>query len=436
MHNNSRLSEELHVANRLRKKVESMAVAFSGFAVFDLETTGFSPARHHRVIEIGIVRLDEDLEIVEEWETLINPGRDISASGVHGITASDLRDAPTFAELIGDIWHRFEGAIPVAHNFSFDKSFILSEFSRAGVEIGSFEGLCTMQLADRCGLTNGRLRLTDLCNDLGIQKRPAHSAGNDAWMSSELLRLAAKSLDLKQMASPVSCQELWKHQATPLGITRKKVRDTPIRSPLQLVSERLSSSSLKATADQGKLDEYLLSLDKVLEDHVVDPEETEELFALAAECGLSSDDVQQLHERYVANLAAFVLADGIVTEDERRDLNRVAGLLGVDSKAVSDALKSPTSISVTTTENFTGKTVCFTGDSKCSLDGDRISKSVAEQLIQSSGMISAKSVTKKLDILVVADPDSLSGKAKKARKYGTRIIAERSFWQKLGLPVD
>jgi DNA polymerase-3 subunit epsilon len=47
-----------------------------------------------------------------------------------------------------------------------------------------------------------------------------------------------------------------------------------------------------------------------------------------------------------------------------------------------------------------------------------------------AGLRIAPRVTKSVDILVVADPDTLSGKAKKARDYGVRIIAERPFWQK------
>jgi hypothetical protein len=45
-------------------------------------------------------------------------------------------------------------------------------------------------------------------------------------------------------------------------------------------------------------------------------------------------------------------------------------------------------------------------------------------------------VTKKLNILVVADAFTQSGKAKKARKYGTRIMPEIVFWQSLGVEVE
>ncbi len=47
-----------------------------------------------------------------------------------------------------------------------------------------------------------------------------------------------------------------------------------------------------------------------------------------------------------------------------------------------------------------------------------------------------KGVTKKLDVLVLADPKSQSGKARKARKYGTRLIAETAFLRAIGMAVD
>ena len=51
-------------------------------------------------------------------------------------------------------------------------------------------------------------------------------------------------------------------------------------------------------------------------------------------------------------------------------------------------------------------------------------------------MIVAPRVTKTLDLLVVADPDSLSSKARKAYQYGTRIMAEAVFWQAIGISVE
>jgi DNA polymerase III epsilon subunit-like protein len=409
---------------------------FTGFAVFDLETTGIAVSRHHRVIEIGIVRLDEELDIVEEWETLINPDRDIGAGDIHGIAASDVKDAPTFAGLIADIWHRFEGAIPVAHNFSFDRRFIRSEFSRAGIDIGEFGGLCTMRLAGDCGLGCGMSRLTQLCWQLSIPILDAHSAGNDARMCADILKRISKQVDLKSLGVPVTCPELWKRKATPLGITRQKARQALIESPLQTISNRVNSQAIFGTASDGRSVEYLMLLDRILEDRIIEPAEVEELAAFACECGISSEDMQALHARYVANLAALVLSDGIVTDDERRDLNRVSGLLGVEAATVDRLLRQPTGSNEFTRENLVGRTVCFTGELRCFLDGERITREAGEAMAATAGMKVALRVTKKVDILVVADPDTASGKAKKAREYGVRIIAERPFWQKLGMAVD
>jgi DNA polymerase-3 subunit epsilon len=44
-------------------------------------------------------------------------------------------------------------------------------------------------------------------------------------------------------------------------------------------------------------------------------------------------------------------------------------------------------------------------------------------------------VTKKLDLLVLADPNSTSGKARQAREYGVRLVAETAFWEMIGVEV-
>jgi DNA polymerase-3 subunit epsilon len=66
----------------------------------------------------------------------------------------------------------------------------------------------------------------------------------------------------------------------------------------------------------------------------------------------------------------------------------------------------------------------------------QISREMAERLAEERGLVVAETVTKQLDILVVADPYTESGKAKIARKYGTRIMHEPVFWQAIGVMVD
>ena len=71
-----------------------------------------------------------DGAVVEEYETLIQPGRDPGPVHVHGITPEMLQSAPRFEEVAGDIATRLDGAVLVAHNISFDVRMLCQEAAR------------------------------------------------------------------------------------------------------------------------------------------------------------------------------------------------------------------------------------------------------------------------------------------------------------------
>ncbi|MEI6503461.1 MAG: exonuclease domain-containing protein, partial [Armatimonadota bacterium] len=68
-------------------------------AVVDVETTGFAAQHTDRIVEIAIVRLSSGGDTLDEFETLVNPQRDVGPTHIHGISAHDVLDAPTFAEI-------------------------------------------------------------------------------------------------------------------------------------------------------------------------------------------------------------------------------------------------------------------------------------------------------------------------------------------------
>lgn len=413
-----------------------MSIEFRGFAVFDVETTGLFPERHDRIIEIGIVRLDEHLEVIERWETLIDPERDIGSTKIHGITASDVKGAPRFEEVIGDIWHRFECAVPVAHNLIFDRKFILAELARSGVNLSDFKGICTLQLASGVALSKGSRTLVQLCETLGICTSNAHSAGHDAWMCAEVLRHLSKHIDLSEWKTPVSVPELWCRAATPLGLTRQLARSRPIESRLQEAAKRVCGATIGGPVSSETIDAYLSILDRVLEDRVVDQNEVQELLRFATECGMPAESLDGVHRNYVQALVTHVLKDGAVSDAERRDLARVTGLLGIENEFIDSCLVNSAARFELPREDLAGKSVCFTGELRCKLHGKSIDRTQAEKLARDAGMVPKSNVTKSLDILVVADPDSCSGKAKKAREYSIRIMTEFALWQKLGVDVE
>ena len=85
---------------------------------------------------------------------------------------------------------------------------------------------------------------------------------------------------------------------------------------------------------------------------------------------------------------------------------------------------------------MTGLSVCFTGALAGMIDGHLITRAEAQELATQAGLIVKGGVTKGLDLLVVADPDSQSGKARRARELGTRVMAEAVFWRAIDAPVS
>jgi DNA polymerase-3 subunit epsilon len=140
----------------------------SRYAVIDVETTGLSPAHHHRIVEIAVVLIDDDGNIVYEWETLLNPQRDVGATEIHGLSAGDVYSAPTFGQVASELGSLLRGRVPVAHNLSFDGPFLASEFKRLGyiVPLTRTAGLCTMRLASRY-LPAGPRRRVAIASDAG-----------------------------------------------------------------------------------------------------------------------------------------------------------------------------------------------------------------------------------------------------------------------------
>jgi DNA polymerase-3 subunit epsilon len=194
------------------------------------------------------------------------------------------------------------------------------------------------------------------------------------------------------------------------------------------------------------LDDYLFILDRALEDRRITVEEASHLERTARELGLSQTQAEMAHLAYMRDLVRVAMADGVISPFEAGDLEQVRELLHISSsdyallmgKARAGRAQGPqpTRYGKAQSIELAGKTVCFTGEFLCHIKGVAATRSEAEELASQMGMIVKKSVTKNLDYLVTADPDSMSGKAVKARKYGIRILAEPVFWQMVGVQPE
>jgi DNA polymerase-3 subunit epsilon len=116
------------------------------FVLIDVETTGANPVSD-RVTEVAVLRVERG-EIVERWESLVNPQCSIPGmiQRLIGITDAMVATAPTFAELADRLRTRLDGAVFIAHNARFDYGFIKNEYSRIGQGFDA-PVLCTVKLS-------------------------------------------------------------------------------------------------------------------------------------------------------------------------------------------------------------------------------------------------------------------------------------------------
>ncbi|UOQ42737.1 ATP-dependent DNA helicase DinG [Halobacillus salinarum] len=159
------------------------------FAIFDLETTGNAASKGDRIIEIGIVIL-QDGKKVQEFSSLVYPEREIPPfiTSLTGIKEEDVLDAPLFNEIAEEVHQLFNGACIVAHNIEFDLSFINEEFKLSGLSPLHNPVVDTVELARIMLPSASSFKLGQLAQELGILHGTPHRALADAQVTSSLLQ--------------------------------------------------------------------------------------------------------------------------------------------------------------------------------------------------------------------------------------------------------
>ena len=166
-----------------------MGLKNNRFVVVDVETTGLSPSKGSRIIEIGAIRI-EGGEINQEFHSLVNPEVRIplSVQKVHGITNEMIENAPGPEAVFPEIKRFIGRATVVAHNVTFDLGFLSAELARLGIGFNP-PRQCTLQISRRWfpNLPNHRLLtvarhvLGDLPENLHL-----HRALDDARLTARM----------------------------------------------------------------------------------------------------------------------------------------------------------------------------------------------------------------------------------------------------------
>jgi DNA polymerase III subunit epsilon len=416
------------------------------YVILDIETTGFSPKRGDKIVELGALVVNEQGVVVDKFESLVNPQRDLGATWVHKITSEMVKDAPLFGEIAGSLAHLLQGRVVVCHNAKFDLPFVSHELKAALPGSPDLNGVCTLDLSKELfpGLPSYKLQFLAEYFDIGFGG--LHAAFEDASVTKELftvlldtMRTNGLGLDLRDRLVQFPF-EVWTSQGNTDFLRRSDFSHQPATQEghLQKILKRLPDTF---TANHVSIQSYLDILGEALSDRVITENEATQLFELAMDYGISAEAATEIHEEYLRRLVRVYLFDRIISNAEYNDLVKVANILGIPKKLdlIIDLEKSDVRHLQNQEKDqapVEGHSVCFTGQLLSKLNGKSIAREVAETLAMEKGLLVKHSVSKKLDMLVVSDPFTQSSKAKKAREYGIKIVAEPVFWNLLGVRVE
>jgi len=345
------LSKVIKVAEALDSRIQNNEfkdLENTNFVTIDVETTGLNP-ESNRILELAIVTATPN-RVVENWVMRFNPECAVEKTEIHGITDDDVRNSPLFIDLSEEIISKISGKTIIAHNAKFDLAFIRSEFVRSGWKVPWLSSICTLEASRYYQPNLGRRRLGDCCDDVGIEINQAHSALGDATATSALFsyylssekRPAPRAVDLDAISNPNS-EKFVRGTVKPFRpVAPKASRPKVSMKDKSLVSLLAKCDINKVVSDELKLGqaEYMEKLIEALSDWSLSDSENDELQSLATIYELSAEDISNSHLILLKALALQALEDESIAMDERKEIDKVAQTLGIDSAKVTEVIKN------------------------------------------------------------------------------------------------
>lgn len=156
------------------------------FVALDTETTGLN-CLTERIIEIGAVKFNSS-GIIDYFQTLINPQKTIpyTVFQITGINDQMVEKSPDFSQIAPDLLNFLQDSILIGHNIQFDLRFLKVELERIHKKELLNPVVDTLQFARWAFPENEKYRQTYLAEQLGINVKEAHRAGDDAKVCGDI----------------------------------------------------------------------------------------------------------------------------------------------------------------------------------------------------------------------------------------------------------
>ncbi len=179
------------------------------YVVFDLETTGLSPARNE-IIEIGALKV-RDGRVSDRFSELVKPFSPVPDAVAHltGISNEMLENARPAREVVPDFVRFCGDDILVGHNLMFDFSFTKKTAGELGLTF-EHQGIDTLKISRRVLTDLPSRSLGALCDHYGIVNSSAHRAYHDALATARVYQTLAHYYEAKAPEAFVPRELHWK----------------------------------------------------------------------------------------------------------------------------------------------------------------------------------------------------------------------------------
>ena len=158
--------------------------------ILDTETTGLSIIEKHRIVEIGCIELENQIQTNKIFHEYLNPQRAVSedAYKIHGYSDNFLSDKKTFSEIAESFLKFIKDKKIIIHNAAFDISFLNYEFRLINQKAMNKNNIIdTLEIA-RLKYPGSQNSLDALCKRFNIDnsKREKHNALIDCQLLREV----------------------------------------------------------------------------------------------------------------------------------------------------------------------------------------------------------------------------------------------------------
>lgn len=416
--------------------------SYGEFVVVDVETTGLNPDEH-RVVQIALVRVNNGT-VTEIFESIFNPEGPVGKTEIHGITQSQVDEAPYFRDKIAEISKFIEGRTLVAHNARFDLAFIRAEFEKAGSNLAWVDPLCTLKASEYYLPNLSRRKLADCCEAIGIEIENAHTATGDALATAKLCHFylmpeknpAPRKSDLDLISNP-RIKTAPKNQADQIYVKQRIERaksertqfDNSTFEKLGRLIKSVGLNEVLTDIDIKGASEYLEKLIDFLDDKELSSDEISQLDNLRVIYELNESECALLHSELIISLIEIALEDEKISSTERDEFKEFCQLFRISETRIADFTKLAKARRarklsmnlVALPEGWklgeplrVGQNVVFTG---C----EPQQREELERDSRKAGVVIASGVSKKTNLLVT-DGTYVGNKANEARELGVRVV--------------